>query len=151
MQKILVSLSKSEMLQIKQASVRNMKTQKSQLIQEFQRNLTEVRTKKTISHKKILDFHQSQDIKKEKLLEEKQISLRKSINAKITEEDKKKEIRVKGIEKLQREELELLRKLRGFHKIHEMAFLEFVDLKSSSLKNYEKKYQKPIQLEPLTS
>jgi len=56
---------------------------------------------------------------------------------------------MKSIEDLQREEFDLLRKIRGCHKIHELAFIEYADLKSKPLSNYMKKYQKPIKLDPI--
>ena len=71
------------------------------------------------------------------------------IKKKIEEEGQKKSNTMQSIEDLQKEEYDLLRKIRGCHKIHEMALLEYADLKNKPLNKYEKKYKKPIKLDPL--
>jgi len=149
MQEMLNSQIKSELLQTRQANVRSMKEKKSELTKDFLRNFTEDQQKRMNLHQKIADLHHIQEIKKQKLREEKMENLSKRIDNKIAEEDQKKQGRMKSIEDLQREEFDLLRKIRGCHKIHELAFIEYADLKSKPLSNYMKKYQKPIKLDPI--
>ena len=133
----------------KQKNVQTMKEKKEQLTQEFLRNFSEDKQKRFNLHKKISELHHIQEIKKQKLQEQKMDDLSKIINKKIEEEGQKKSIRIKSIEDLQKEEYDLLRKIRGCHKIHEMAILEYADIKNQPLNKYEKKYKKPIKLDPL--
>lgn len=133
----------------KQKNVQTMKERKEQLTQEFLRNFSEDQQKRFNLHKKISELHHIQEIKKQKLQEQKIENLNKIINKKIEEEDQKKTNRIQSIEDLQKEEYDLLRKIRGCHKIHEMALLEYADIKNQPLNKYEKKYKKPIKLDPL--
>ena len=133
----------------KQKNVQTMKEKKEQLTQEFLRNFSEDQQKRFNLHKKISELHHIQEIKKQKLQEQKMEDLSKIINKKIEEEGQKKSNRMQSIEDLQKEEYDLLRKIRGCHKIHEMALLEYADLKNKPLNKYEKKYKKPIKLDPL--
>ena len=150
MQEMLVAQIKSEVLQEKQKNVRKMKELKSQLTQEYLRNYDEDKQKRLNSHGQVVNLHHIQQIKKQKYKEKKDSDLSRFLTEKISEEDQKKQMKNKSIDELQNEELQLLKKLRGFHKIHEMAFLEYVDVKSKPLNAYEKKYQNPIKLDPIT-
>lgn len=149
MQEILISQTKSHLIQSKQQNVRDMKAQKNELSKLYIRNI-EVENRKHINSRQKVLVKQIINKKSKKELEEKKIlELNRDINKKIEDNEKKKQSRIKNIEKLQKDELEILKKIRNCHQIHELALNEYSDLKTQSIINYEKKYRKPIKLEPI--